>query len=135
VDFLERLAERVNQIPNLPVYCEPGYLRTGESFVVYPLPGSRTATEYMDGTKERLLNYEFAMRSRVQGAIHSTLWMVQNVLDELDDLESRDGSFEFEGITITDTPFINGADDQGWYTFILTIQAQVTVYEEEKING
>src|SRR5690625_7789060 len=63
VDFIDRLTDRVNEIPNMPTNCRIGYLGTDESFVVYPLPGSRTVTEYMDGTKDQQLNFEFAMRS------------------------------------------------------------------------
>ncbi|AAU85092.1 minor head protein [Bacillus phage BCASJ1c] len=131
MDFIERLTERVNSIPGLPISCKKGYLGTEESFVVYPLPGSRTVSQYMDGTKDRRLNYEFAMKSKSQRKIDETLWLVQNVLDDLGELESADGSFEFEGIDITNTPFINNADNQGWFVFLLDVQAKITVFEEE----
>jgi hypothetical protein len=131
MDFMERLAERVNQIPGLPVPCKMGYLGTDESFVVYPLPGSRTVQEYMNGAKDQELNYEFAMKSKSQSKIHSTLWLVQNELEALKELESQDGSFEFEEIEITNKPFINDADEQGWFVFLLDVQAKITVLEEE----
>lgn len=127
MDFIERLAERVNEIPSIPINCRIGYLGTDESFVVYPLPGSRTVTEYMDGTKDQQLNFEFAMKSKSQSKIHATLWLVQNVLDDLDKLESQDNSFEFNNLIITNKPFINNADDQGFFTFLLDIQAQITI--------
>lgn len=127
MDFIERLTERVNEIPDMPINCRIGYLDTSESFVVYPLPGSRTVTEYMDGTKDQQLNFEFAMKSRSQSKIHATLWLVQNVLDDLEELESDDNSFEFNNLIITNKPFINNADDQGFFTFLLDIQAQITI--------
>jgi len=108
-----------------------GYLGIDESFVVYPLPGSRTVSEFMDGTKEQHLNFEFAMKSQLQSKIHTTLWLVQNELDELEELESHDGSFEFEELIITNKPFINQIDDQGWFVFLLDIQANITVFKEE----
>lgn len=132
MDFIERLTERVNQIPNLPINCKMGYLGTDESFVVYPLPGSRTVREYMNGAKDRQLNFEFSMKSKLQSKIHTTLWLVQNVLDELEELKSNDGSFEFDEINITNTPFINNADEQGWFVFLLDVQAKITVFKEEK---
>ncbi|MCF3942210.1 minor capsid protein [Oceanobacillus alkalisoli] len=135
MDFIERLAERVNQIPNLPIRVEPGYLGAGESFVFYPLPGSRITQAFMDGTSDQQLNFEFAMRSTIQGKINQTLWVVQNELEQLEELESQDGSFEFQNIVITNKPFINQADDQGFFTFLLDIQANITVFKEEKING
>lgn len=127
MDFIERLAERVNEIPDMPINCRIGYLDTSESFVVYPLPGSRTVTEYMDGTKDQQLNFEFAMKSKSQSKIHATLWLVQNVLDDLEVIESQDNSFEFNNLIITNKPFINNADDQGFFTFLLDVQAQITI--------
>lgn len=132
MDFLDRLQDKVNSLPGLPITLMQGFLGTDESFVVYPLPGGRTVTEYMDGTKDRVLNFEFAMKSKQQSVINPTLWMVQNVLDDLEELDSEDGSFEFEDLTITNTPFINQIDEQGWFVFLLDVQANITVFKEEK---
>lgn len=115
MDFLERLTDRVNLIPNLPKNCEMGYLDVGESFVVYPLPGSRVIREYMDGVKEQQLNFEFAMRSQSQATINQTLWLVQNELENLNDIASGNESFEFIDLIITNKPYINQADDRGFF--------------------
>lgn len=131
MDFLDRLQDKVNSL-SPPVPLMQGYLGIDESFVVYPLPGGRTVTEYMDGTKDRVLNYEFAMKSKRQSVISPTLWMVQNALDELAELESEDGSFSFDELIITNTPFINQIDEQGWFVFLLDVQAKITVFKEEK---
>ncbi|WP_164219383.1 minor capsid protein [Virgibacillus sp. YIM 98842] len=131
MDFMQRLTERVNQIPQLPIELKMGYLGTGESFVIYPLPGSRVVSEYMDGTSDQQLNFEFAMKSQEQSRIHPTLWAVQNELEALTELQSNDGSFEFENLIITNKPFINQLDDQGWFVFLLDVQANITVFKEE----
>lgn len=127
MDFLERLADRINEIDGLPIHCEPGYLHADESLGVYPIPGSQDIAVYMDGTKDVRLMYEIAMKSKIQGRIHNTLWLIQNELDNLKELESNDGSFNFNSITITNKPFINQADEQGWYVFLLNIQANITI--------
>lgn len=132
MDFIERLQDAVNGMPKLPIKCNLGYLGTGESFVLYPLPGSRVVAEYMDGTKDQQLNYEFAMKSQLQSKIHQTLWTVQTELEKLTVLESQDGSFEFDELIITNKPFINQLDDQGWFVFLLDVQAKITVFKEEK---
>lgn len=132
MDFMERLCDRINEIPRLPVSCKLGYLGAEDSFVLYPLPGSRVTQEYMDGTKDWAMNYELAMKSKLQSKINSTLWLVQTELEELEELNSNDGSFEFEELIITNKPFINQADDQGWFVFLLDIQAKITVFKEEK---
>lgn len=131
MDFIERLTERVNQIPNLSVSCKMGYLGTSESFVIYPLPGSQIVSEFMDGTSDQRLNYEFAMKSKLQSRIHQTLWAVQNELEKIKELKSGDNSFEFDEIIVTDKPFIRDADEQGWFVFLLDVQANITVLKEE----
>lgn len=129
--MIERLAERVNQISDLPIRVEPGYLKAGESFVFYPIPGSKVVQEYMNRTTDQQLNFEFAMRSTIQGKINQTLWIVSNELEQLKELNSNDGSFEFDEITITNKPFINQSDEQGFFTFLLNVQAKITVFKEE----
>lgn len=130
MDFLDRLQDKVNSLPGLPVELRQGYLDVGESFVVYPLPGSRIVTRYMDGTTDQELNFEFAMKSKSQKKIHDTLWLVQNELEQLEELQSEDGSFEFDELIITNKPFINQIDEQGWFVFLLDIQAKITVFEK-----
>src|SRR5690625_5945652 len=131
MDFIERLSCRVNEMPSFPLATKLCYLGTGEPFVAYPLPGSNTVMEYMDGTKDQQLNFEFAMKSKSQKKIHQTLWLVQNELERLKDLESHDDSFKFEELIITNKPFINQIDDQGWFVFLLDVQAKITVFREE----
>lgn len=108
-----------------------GYLGVDESFVIYPLPGSRIVRKFMDGTSDQQLNFEFAMKSKSQSKIHNTLWLVQNYLEELEELQSNDESFEFDDLIITNKPFINYIDEQGWFAFMLDIQVNTTVFKEE----
>ncbi|MBW4827648.1 MAG: minor capsid protein [Clostridiaceae bacterium] len=132
MDFIERLSDKVNQIPNIPISVKLGYLGTDESFVLYPLPGSKITSKFMDGTSDQQLNFEFAMKSKSQRKIHTTLWLVQNELEKLQELNSYDRSFEFEELIITNKPFINQLDNQGWFVFLLDIQARITVFKEDE---
>lgn len=125
MDFIERLKDKLNTLP-LPVRLNIGYLGTSEALVIYPLPGSRTIAEYMDGTKDVALNFEIAMKSKRQDVIHNTLWLLHNSLENIETLESGDDSFQFDEIVITNKPFINQLDDQGWFIFLLDIQAKIT---------
>lgn len=129
---MERLNSRINAIPDMPIRSRMGYLGADESLVLYPLPGSRVIREYMDGTTDQQLNYEIAMKSKQQTMILDVLWKVQNEMESLQELESNDGSFEFQDITITSKPFINSNDDQGWFVFLLNLQAKITVFKEDK---
>ncbi|WP_137744838.1 phage tail terminator protein [Robertmurraya siralis] len=132
MDFIERLQERINAINQLPVVCKLGYLGTDESLVLYPLPGSQVTQRFMDGTTDQQLNYEIAMKSKSQNRIHQTLWLIQNELEGLSQLESKDGSYEFDELIITNKPFINQIDDQGWFVFLLDVQAKITVFKESE---
>lgn len=137
MDFIERLNDKINAIPAMPIQSRLGYLDTVESLALYPLPGSTVLQEYMDGVSDQRLNYEIAMKSRSQQKITEVLWKVQKELSNLNSLASSDGSFEFKDITITNMPYINQLDDQGWFVFLLDLQANITVYEneEENVNG
>lgn len=128
MDFIERLKDSVNQIENLPIKCVLGYLKPTESLVIYPLAGSKVEREFFDGVKDQALNYEFAMKSKDQEKIQAGLWLIQNYLEELDSLTSNDGSFEFREIYITNKPYINSGDDQGFYIFQIDIMASITTF-------
>lgn len=129
MDLIERLKDSVNTIDGLPVRCLLGYLKPEESFVVYPLPGSKVVRRYYDGIKDQVLNFEFAMKSKDQQKIHQTLWATQNYLEQLEELSSKDGSFDFDGITVTNKPFITNLDDTGYYIFNLDVAIEVTSYK------
>lgn len=131
MDFMERLNDTINEIPGLPLRSRLGYLGTNESLVIYPLPGSTPIAEYMDGTKDERLNYEVSMKSKSQEKINDTLWLIARSLDDVKDIKSKDGSFKFEDLSITNLPFVNNADDQGWFTFLLNVQATITNKEKE----
>jgi len=127
---MDRLADKIDAIPNIPLRIDFGYLGSSESLVMHPLPGSRIIDEYMDGTKDVQMNYAIAMKSKNQQKVHNTLWLIQNQLEMLHELESQDNSFEFDSLTITSKPFIQEADEQGWFVFLLDFQAKLTIFKE-----
>ena len=131
MDFLERLNDKINEVPNLPINSKLGYLGATESLVVYPLPGSQVINSYMDGTTDEAINYEIAMKSKSQEKISDTLWKVTRALEDTKEITSQDGSFEFDGLTITNLPYINQADEQGWYTFLVNLQARLTIKKRQ----
>ena len=131
MDFLDCLNEKINQIPNLTLNIRKGYLSAVESLVIYPLPGGKVDVEYYDGIKDELLKYEIAMKSKDGSKIEQTLWLLSDVLENIEELSSKDGSFEYNNLTITNRPFINEADEQGWFVFLLDFQTKLTTFEGE----
>ncbi|GAA3255068.1 Phage minor capsid protein [Lactococcus lactis subsp. lactis] len=132
MDFIERLKDSVNTIPNLPIKCILGYLKPTESLVLYPLPGSKVVSQTYDGEKDQELNYEFAMKSKDQEQIQKVLWLIQTYLEELSELKSSDASFDFWKIEIANKPYISNEDEENYYIFILDVQASITTYKERK---
>ncbi|EOD6242256.1 minor capsid protein [Enterococcus faecium] len=131
MDFIDRIKDKINSIPELPLKIKKGYLSAEESLVIYPLPGGQPITEYYDGVKDVQLNYEIAMKSKDGHRIEQTLWLISDSLERVSDVASSDGSFEFNNLTITSKPFINDADEQGWFVFLLDFQTKLTIFEGE----
>lgn len=127
MDFIERIKDSVNSIDELPIKLRIGYLGTDESLVIYPLPGSTTTKEYMDGAKDVDMNYEIAMKSKDGDKLQQVLWLISEHLDKIKSVISQDDSFTFNKLTITSKPFINQYDEQGWLVFLLDFTANITI--------
>ncbi|WP_251867841.1 minor capsid protein [Enterococcus malodoratus] len=132
MDFIDRIKESINSIDGLPIKIRKGYLSADESLVIYPLPGGQVITEFYDGIKDQQLNYEIAMKSKDGDKIEKVLWLISDYLEQLEELKSQNETFEFNGLTITSKPFINDADEQGWFVFLLDFQAKLTTFKGEK---
>lgn len=131
IDFLERLTEKINLELNLPLRLTMGYLQAEDSLVIYSLPGGRTIEEYFDGTKTKQLNYEIAMKHRSSQMIEATLWELQSFIDDITDVPSE--HYQFNGMEITNVPFINQFDEQNYFVFLLNIQTELTIFEKGEI--
>lgn len=130
MDLLERTAETVNEIDDLPIHCKLGYLGARESLVIYPLAGSNVTQTFMSGDTEEEHQYEIAMKSKAEEKISLTLWKITRALQKTKNIQSATGSFTFEDLTINNMPFINEADDGGWYIFLLNITVKITNHSE-----
>lgn len=130
MDLLERVNDTINNIDGIPVRSFLGYLGARESLVIYPLAGSNVTRTFMTGDTEEEHHYEIAMKSQSEEKISVTLWKVTRALQQIEDIKSNSGAFEFEDLTIDNMPFINEADDSGWYVFLLDITVGITKYSE-----
>jgi len=133
MDILSNFVDHINNDLTMPMPLKMGYLSDGESFVIYPIPGSRVANEFYDGTKERELNYDIAMQSKDQQALQAALWIVQDDLETLKELPSQNDSYDFNEIVIVDKPFINQIDEQGWFVFMLSITIKIITHKRESV--
>ena len=97
-DFQISLVRFINGL-NLPLAARLDYLSENADLVVYPLPGGKITMEYMDGRQEMLLPFEIA---------------------------SQNGTYDFIGLT-TQKPFVNGKDDQGYFIYLLDLEAKLEI--------
>ncbi|MGK0607153.1 MULTISPECIES: minor capsid protein [Enterococcus] len=132
MDFIDRIKESINSSDGLPIKIRKGYLSADESLVIYPLPGGQVIVEFYDGIKDQQLNYEIAMKSKDGNKIEKVLWLISDYLEQLEELKSQNETFEFNSLTITSKPFINDADEQGWFVFLLDFQVKLTTFKGEK---
>ena len=132
IDFLERLKDYINEIPDLTTKARLGYLDDKESLAIYTLPGSTTVREYYDGTEESSINLEIAMKSMDGRKAEQTMWAISQFLENLENLTSLDSSFDFDKIIVTSRPFVSGIHEQGWLVFVLNAKAFMTKYKKEK---
>lgn len=132
MDFMDRITDHINE--HIDMEMKIGYLEVGESLVIHALPGGRVVNEFYDGEKDENLNYEIVMRSKEQKKINDTLFEIEELLENTTELESNDGSFDFESINITNKPFLNAFNEQGWFVFLLDFTARLTTYEKKGIK-
>lgn len=128
MDFIDRLCDAINTIPDLPIKIRKGYLSEKESLGIYPIPGGQVGTRYYDGTKEEQLNYEIQMQSKEPAEVETALWQISDFIERLDHLDSQTDSFQFNNITIASKPFLGQPQEQEWFVFLLQIQATITTY-------
>ncbi|MGR3742115.1 minor capsid protein [Companilactobacillus sp. DQM5] len=130
MDFMEKLKDNINGISELPMHMKLGYLTESDSLVMYGIPGGKVNRKYYDGVKDESLNYEIGIKTKNQKLANRTLWLIQTHLEGLEELLSDDSSFEFQGIEISNKPFLSGEDEQDFFIYLLNIQADLTTFKK-----
>lgn len=130
-DFSEVLANFINTL-GLPLKCKLDYLSENESLSAYPLPGGKVEDEDMAGTQILSLPYEIAIKSKDQQKLNAILWKINTELSKIGfELPSLNNSYTFLALNV-ETPSLNDADEQGFYIYLLDLQARLEV--ERSLN-
>lgn len=105
----------------------------GESLSLARLPGGNVIQEYYDGTKDKRLNYEIQAKIKPQSrqATVSGLTKLTDELNDLEDLSSSDGSFDFNQIEVGNELYFTEATEEGYIYFRLDFQPTLTIYKEK----
>lgn len=131
MDLMDSLYDHIAaEIPFLKL----GYLGLEESLVMYPLPGSQTIVQFQDGTSDERLLYEIAYKSKSQQKIVDTMWQLTELLSHTDSLNGQGNTFEFISLQVTNLPFLNNLDQQGYYTYLLDFSVEATILEKENVK-
>ena len=128
MDFNDRLKEAINS-QKMPLPTSIGLPGTAESASFYAMPGGQVTREYMDGEKDVALAYEYVIHSQDQEASNDQLWQVQNYLETLTDLDSKDGSYQFGTISITSKPAFSQAEEPGFFYWVVDFTANLTTFK------
>lgn len=116
----------------LPLTPRLDYLNESEDLVIYALPGGKVEDEDMAGTQILSLPYEIAIKSKDQQKANAILWKINTELSKIGiELPSSNNSYTFLALTV-ETPSLNDADEQGFYIYLLDLQARLEV--ERSLN-
>ena len=131
MDLQERLADYLASLnTGLPVFNE--YNSDSNSISIYALAGGRTIQEYMDGIKEKSLNYEIQVKVKTEDRDegYNALGLISRSLEELTELNSNNGSFEFNKISISSEQYLTDVSKDNYMYFTFTFTAYVTVHNQ-----
>lgn len=132
MDFMERLKDNINSLPDLPMKLMLGYLTAKDSLVLYALPGGQVIREYYDGVKDQSLNYEIGIKTKDQQKANATLWQIQTHLEQVEEINSKDSSFQFQKLKVSNKPFLSDQDEQGFFIYLLDITADLTTLKKQE---
>lgn len=124
MDLQERLADYIDSLKvGIELYNE--FNSEENSISLYSIVGGRTIQEYMDGSKNKDLNYELQVKVRLDDRDlgFNALSKICNKLENLKELNSLDNSFKFKHIRVSSDPYFMeaGTDNYIYYRFTFTV--------------
>ncbi|KAA8364793.1 phage tail terminator protein [Leuconostoc carnosum] len=125
MDLIERLADKINELPNLPQTMIIGQLSNANDFGFYSQPGSQVISQDWSGIQERLLPFEVALRTNDFELGNNTLWRISELLDGMTRLET-DETYTFNKINIEPQPFLAIIDVSEKGVFLLDFSVEIT---------
>lgn len=127
LDFLNRLNDKINSL-GLFARCTIGLLDTGESLSIMAMPGG-AETVYMDGIRDKDYQVQVNAKSKSQENCFDALTKIYQTLENLDDLPSHNGSYDFQRISVPSLPSLVMMDEDGYFIYQLSLSAKITIYE------
>lgn len=137
MDLSEVIAEKINALDNLPYPCIINYLNDNEGLALYPVVGSSTQFADWAGNLTRNINYEVQIRglAKQSAKLSNTLWRIANMLDSSESIDSKNNSYIFQNLNITNEPSLTDADANGHVQYTLGFSVQIYQTKEMLANG
>ena len=127
LDFMLKLNQFINSL-DLYAPCKIGVLGEGESLSIMAMPGGEE-TVYFDGVRDKDYQVQVNAKSRNHNNCFNALTTIYQTLENLDDLPSDNGSYDFQRITTQSLPSLVMQDEDGYFIYQLSISAKITIYE------
>lgn len=127
LDFLLKLNQKINSL-SLFAASSVGPLGEDESLSIMPMPGG-AEVEYMDGTRDKDYQIQVNAKSKDQMNCLNALTVIYQKLENLIDLKSSNGSYDFNKIETISLPSLVMQDEQGFFIYSLSISAKITIYK------
>lgn len=124
LDFIYVFVDELNKL-NLMTKVIPGSLKDDDSIAVTLLPGSKTVRSYYDGTVEKVINIQVAIKTKNQKQAIDNLNQISEFVEDLQELKSKNNSFQFIKIVNSSEPFHQSVDEKGNWIFIFDTGAQI----------
>lgn len=122
-----RLNQQINSL-NLYTNSIIGVLEDDESISIMAMPGG-SETVFFDGVRDKDYNVQINTKSKNQQNCINALTKIYQTLENLNELPSSNGSYDFESISTTSLPSLLMYDENGFFIYELSIVAKITIYE------
>ena len=132
LDFLLKLNQYINaqklasSTLNKPLTSVIGLLLADESMSIMAMPGG-AETVYMDGSRDKAYQVQINIKSKRQDVAMNALNAIAKKLENLELLPSGNGSYDFQQIKVTSNPSFLQQDEQGFFVWVLSISAELTI--------
>ncbi|WP_019377671.1 minor capsid protein [Virgibacillus halodenitrificans] len=133
LDFMLKLNQKINSM-NLFANSTIGLLDESESISIMPMPGG-AETVYFDGSRDKDYQVQVNTKSKRQDNCMNALTTIYQTLEQLEELPSSNGSYDFQSITTASLPSLVMMDEQGFFIYQLSISAKITIYQGVKMNA
>lgn len=134
LDFLLKLNQYINaqklvgSTVNAPLKSQIGLLEAIESMSIMAMPGG-AETVFWDGTRDKAYQVQINAKSKRHDVCMNALNVIAKKLENLEELPSSNGSYEYQQINITSNPSFVTSDEQGFFIWALSISATLTIFE------